>query len=251
MGHRSEKVIYILAYHSVEDIPYVHSISVREFEKQIQFLCKRFDMLSYQGFCDIVQGGKELKKDSVLITFDDGLQDNYTNAYPVLQKYNVPAIIFLTTCHVGKIHGGSKGYKFQFLQWEEMREMISSSLISIQNHTHTHPLLTSIDDKLITDEITTSNDLIKTKLLACPTAIAYPKGDYNKRVRNLVKDHFDFGFLVSGGYWSKDKKDALEIPRILISQDVGMFKFKMMLTKYFWLLRGRVKKMKSLCRYGR
>jgi peptidoglycan/xylan/chitin deacetylase (PgdA/CDA1 family) len=241
---KNNKKIYVLAYHSIDDLGYIHSVHINQFEKQINYLSRKYELLSHEDFCNVIEGKKQLKKNGVLITFDDGIQDNLTNALPILKNYNAPAVIFVSTSHVGTVHGGKSGYKFQFLQWKEMKTMIESKLISIQNHTHTHPFLTEISNANIEKEVSVSNELIKNNLSVIPNSIAYPKGDYDKRVREVIKDHFKYGFLVDGGYWIEGKVDPYEIPRILISQNISMLKFKIILSKSFWSLKSLKKGLK-------
>lgn len=62
-----------------------------------------------------------LPKDSILITFDDGYKNNYTNAFPILKKYGLKATIFLNTKYV-------ENDEF-YLNWNEIKEMYESGLI--------------------------------------------------------------------------------------------------------------------------
>src|SRR3989338_6016231 len=103
MFYQRQKVIFVLTYHSIEDGEYLHSISPRIFEKQIEYVKQKYQPLSYEDFLNVIEGRKKLDRDGVLITFDDGVQDNFTNAFPILQRYNVPAVIFLSTLYLCKI----------------------------------------------------------------------------------------------------------------------------------------------------
>ena len=78
---------------------YVHS---DVFEKQVQFLASNFQILSFSDLLNRWRG-EPLDPDHryCVITFDDGWRDNYFNAYPVLNRYSIPATIFLATDFVG------------------------------------------------------------------------------------------------------------------------------------------------------
>ena len=115
--------------------------------------------------------------------------------------------------------------------------MHDSGLVIIQNHTHTHPLLTTQTNEEIEREIALSSSLIESNLAHKPSAIAYPKGDYNDRVIACIKDKLGYGFTVAGGYVRVGIDNPLKLPRLLISQEVSMDKFKFMLTRYFWRLK--------------
>jgi len=93
----------VLTYHRVNNTSYDPSItvSVKNFEKQIEYLAKRRRVVSLEDLITYIQNGIGFPKGSVVITFDDGYRDNYTNAYPILKKYNMPFTIFLTTDYIG------------------------------------------------------------------------------------------------------------------------------------------------------
>ena len=83
----------ILIYHQVGEcgkypLPF-SPISADEFENQLRYLCRKYEVAPLSGLVQCIQEGKPLPKKAVAITFDDGYKDNYLNAYPVLKKYNV------------------------------------------------------------------------------------------------------------------------------------------------------------------
>ncbi|EHP86990.1 polysaccharide deacetylase [Geobacter metallireducens RCH3] len=105
---RKEHPCIILLYHRIVDDqtvyldkgPVVHH-HIRDFEREIAWLKKRFRVLSMDEVVDTIRGGKYFAKPSVAITFDDGYLDNYTLAYPVLKSHGVPAMIYLATGLIG------------------------------------------------------------------------------------------------------------------------------------------------------
>jgi peptidoglycan/xylan/chitin deacetylase (PgdA/CDA1 family) len=87
----------ILYYHRVgtQGVPFHSGMEPRLFEEQIRFLCKAYRIISMdQLCCELEDGGP--KGQAVAITFDDGYRDVYTNAFPILRKYDVPATVYLT-----------------------------------------------------------------------------------------------------------------------------------------------------------
>jgi peptidoglycan/xylan/chitin deacetylase (PgdA/CDA1 family) len=98
----------ILMYHRVAPAGYGWSappVTPRQFDQQLEFLRWHWEVLSLDAICERLQARKTPARDCVAITFDDGYQDNYKYAYPLLRKHSLPATIFLATGHVGSALG--------------------------------------------------------------------------------------------------------------------------------------------------
>lgn len=94
----------ILCYHRVinrADFDKIRTkgiyVEVSKFERQMKYLQKHYAPVSELEVISSVLYGKKLSPNAVWVTFDDGFKDNYTNAFPILKMYNIPATIFLTT----------------------------------------------------------------------------------------------------------------------------------------------------------
>ncbi len=96
----------VLMYHSVVDstlAPYIdpdNTISVKDFESHIKFLKNKCNVISMETLVSSLNSGQPLPKRSVVITFDDGYLDNLTLAAPILEKYQLPATVFICTGYV-------------------------------------------------------------------------------------------------------------------------------------------------------
>lgn len=93
----------ILLYHRVlpsEDPFAIDPISLTDFEKQIRVLSENFRIIGLPQLLDEIET-EAVEKGTICITFDDGYRDNYEYAFPVLQKYRIPATIFLATKFIG------------------------------------------------------------------------------------------------------------------------------------------------------
>ncbi len=104
--HRQKRSIFqILIYHRVNDenAPIFSGIPVNVFFKQAEILNKYFNVLPLEELVERA-AKDDVPPNAVAITFDDGYKDNYTNAFPILKKYNLPATIFLVT---GSIDSGT------------------------------------------------------------------------------------------------------------------------------------------------
>lgn len=100
--------LLVVMYHGVTKKDYLPPVwtqlPVTVFEQHIQWLAKYYHPVSLTEVVEAVVYGRSLPDRSVLVTFDDGLKNNLTVAYPILKKQQVPAAIFLTVDFVGTDH---------------------------------------------------------------------------------------------------------------------------------------------------
>lgn len=95
----------VLAYHRITDVHapdfvgFAPNVSATKeiFAEQIAHVARHFNVISLETLVDFIVNDKPLPPRSLLITFDDGYLDNYENAYPILKKHQLPAVIFLAT----------------------------------------------------------------------------------------------------------------------------------------------------------
>ena len=106
----SQNRLFVLGYHAVvENVPRSvergmmapQLISRALFEKEIDHIGSQFDFLSIDQAVDFIERKIDLRRDSVVITFDDGYHGVYEHAYPVLKKRGVPAAVYLCSDYVG------------------------------------------------------------------------------------------------------------------------------------------------------
>jgi len=185
----------IICYHCVKDeaFPHLRPAKVTDFENQMQYLSKVYNPISLERMAQYIQNCTSLPSKAIAVTFDDGYRDNYENAYPILKKYHIPATVFLTTGFIGtgEIPRWDKEYytadKALMLSWEQVREM-SDDGISFGAHTLTHPFLTRIPRKQAQREIRLSRDIIEQHIGRPVTTFAYPSGNFDSEIKELVKD---------------------------------------------------------------
>lgn len=181
--------LIVLTFHALDEQGSVISFSPRLFKQGMAQLYQR-------GFksLDISDAARYLGRDtspperSFAITFDDGYQSVYQEAFPVLQRYGMTATVFLTT-------GKKRDERLPsmegrpMLSWGEIQEMHQAG-ISFGAHTLTHPDLTRLPLNLIESEIVGSKSAIEDALSSAVGTFAYPYGRYDTRSRELVSRHF-------------------------------------------------------------
>ena len=154
------------------------------FEKQVKYLCKKYNVITLKEFIGILRNKAHPKDDCVVLTFDDGWEDNYSILYPILRKYNLPAAIFITTGLIDKK---------DMLTWGQIKEM-SSDGITFGAHTVTHPRLTKIDLEAAKKEIRRSKVDLENRIGKKVAHFAYPFGKENDFDENIVKILKDLNF---------------------------------------------------------
>lgn len=101
--------VVILAYHRVMELgdesrfpfdPELVSASPEEFRWQMQYLRRHWSPMTLAGLLDVIDGRAELPPRAVIVTFDDGFQDNYQYAFPILRDLGIPAAFFVATDYV-------------------------------------------------------------------------------------------------------------------------------------------------------
>ena len=155
------------------------------------------------------------EKPSVMLTFDDGYVDNYTNMFPLLKKYGAKATVFLISSKID-----TKGY----LTCDMIREMSESGLVSFQCHTANHYNLSQIDVDTMRNEFKTASEIIKSLTGKDVKALAYPMGEYNSTVIAVASEYFEFAYT-TGSPFNVWKYTPHNIPRYFVKCGDGRNSF--------------------------
>ena len=173
------RTVMVLNYHKVVDEHMSLSVPLADFEQHMKWLKEYgYTSITPEELYEFIVNGSELPEKPVLITFDDGYKDNYTNAYPIMKKYGFKGTIFVVTGFVGVYDN--------YMTWEQAKELADNGF-SIESHTYSHKSMTEASDEEISKELTKSRDTIKNKLGIDADFMAYPTGTYNLHIAELVQ----------------------------------------------------------------
>lgn len=222
--------IPILMYHSIaEDAP----PAFRKWAVQGTVFADHLAYLYEQGYTPLTvsrlvqirsETPGDLPKRPVIITFDDGLLDFYTDALPILQAYQCVATLYITTGYVG---GASRWLEREgagnrpMLNWPQIQE-IQASGIECGAHSHTHPQLDTLPLPAARCEIVQSKTVLEQHLGQPVSTFAYPHGYYSSRVRQLVQEAgFSSACAVKHGL-SHSSDDRFALGRIIVTRDTDV-----------------------------
>ncbi|VAW92792.1 hypothetical protein MNBD_GAMMA23-360 [hydrothermal vent metagenome] len=155
-------------------------------------------------------------KAGITFTFDDGMKTVFTEALPILQDFNVPAHLYLTTGAVGKDNRWptqpASAPGFEMLAWDEI-EKLHAANIYIDSHTNSHPDMRTLSQDELEDECGIADKLIEERLGRQPQYFAYPYGYKNSHVCDFSRNRYkatvttDFRVLCS-------TEDCATLPRL-------------------------------------
>ncbi len=198
-----------LLYHLVMDEPYspYSYLFVREadFEAQLAAI-KESGIPTYFADEPEKAGGKPC----LVLTFDDGYEDNYTTAFPLLSQYEIKATVFLIADMIG-----TEGH----LSEEQIREMAKSGLIRFGSHTLSHPKLTELDEESLVRELVLSKERIEEVTGERVEALAYPNGLYNETVEKAAKKA-GYRYCYTTDVPQKSYYPNTRLPRDYVSRDM-------------------------------
>ncbi len=245
----------ILTYHSVSNRRQGGlAVSVENFDRQMKYFYKKgYRTISLAQAIE----KKDLSSKSFVITFDDGYQDNYTNAYFILKRYGFSATIFLITGYIGtdrlfkperyiERYGGREE-DYYFLSWRAIREM-SNNGIEFGSHTISHPHLTRLSYQEARKEIQGSKKQIEEEIGTKIIFFCYPYGDFNGRIQKILKECGYEGAVVTP--YGRLKEGKFSLKRVGIYRKDNMLRFKFKVSPWFDGLRRmrnvRIHRMQSL-----
>lgn len=182
----------ILMYHSVGEpgVAGQGSLDIPEkaFARQMAFLSRyRYHVIPLSELEQMLREKKKIPAKTVVLTFDDGYENNYTKAFPILKKYHFPATFFIITNFIGKEEHFYDHY-FKFMTPAMIVEMANSGLITIGSHSMNHPFLPMIKDETVLNEEIAGSKKVLERLLHRPVkAFCYPVGGFTPHIEELVR----------------------------------------------------------------
>jgi peptidoglycan/xylan/chitin deacetylase (PgdA/CDA1 family) len=225
-GGFAPKKAGILMYHSIGHNDIFETVRPEAFLEQMTYFYKQgYNIVSLDKLLEYFFLGNIPKK-TIVLTFDDGCEDNFFNAFPILEKYKFSCTVFLATNFIGKEIPNSAGIPLKALTWDQIKKMHNSRLVDFQPHTVNHVRLSQVSPQETEREILQSKEIIEKQLNKKCRFFACPHGNYNSHTKEILeRNKFEANF-VSGEGLVSSKDNLFYLTRISINSDTDITQFR-------------------------
>jgi len=242
---KNRRAVPVLLYHGVTDRRWPgvldcekKHIGAEDFERQLVFLKKNFQVVRLSSYVAALRGGERLPEGCAVITFDDGYANNAEVAFPIMREFGMKGNIFLvyeTVDRHNSWHDPAGEPWVRMLTWASVDEMQRSGIVEFGSHTMRHPDLTRTPLDLVRWELFESKKRLEDKLGREMIGFAYPygAGAFMPEVRRLAREagyRYDFSIKQGISPWPWDPA-AGPLKRILIRGDDYLLDFHLNLTR--------------------
>ncbi|MDD4328745.1 MAG: polysaccharide deacetylase family protein [Aliarcobacter sp.] len=188
---QSYKKARVLMYHSISE--HIENekhnkwrVKPKDFEKQMKwFYDNKWNSFTISELIKL----DEIPKKSFIVTFDDGYEDNFINAFPILKKYNFKATIYLVPNQsINNWEEKNTSILSNLLNNEQILQMQNTGLIEFGSHTLSHVNLSTINDEQLFIELKKSKEEIEKITKKECEAFAYPYGKFNDNIIQSVEE---------------------------------------------------------------
>lgn len=172
------------------------------FDQQMNYIATHgYTTLTAEQLVLALRNHTSLPEKSIVITLDDGYQDNYDYAYPIFQKYHLMGNLMVATGLLGGVGNNT------YYTWDELKQMVNSGAIYASDHTWSHYSMGTSTPEKDQMEVMTAKQQLESNLGKPQTIFTYPYGTgyNNPRVtQELIQDGFLGAYSTVGGRWQCD-----------------------------------------------
>ena len=205
----------IFVYHRFGDERHQSTnTTLQELEKEFEyFKINNYKVVTVSQIAQKIKNGEDIPENWVAFSIDDAYKSFYTNALNIFKKYNYPFTLFVY------VESTQKKYP-DFMTWEEIKETSKYGEIALHSYGHKH--LTKLSNEEIFDDTKKAYDMFVEKLGFKPLGYTYPFGEYDERVKDVIKK-FDFEYIANQNNGSvNSKSDIFDINRVALVSNVNL-----------------------------
>lgn len=230
----------ILTYHHLERPPESGDerglfVAPEAFERQLAWLAAvKIPVLSLDDLRTRLLAADGAPIRAAAITFDDGYEDNFLHALPLLKRFGFTATFFITTGWIG----GASPQGHRMMNVDQIRSMAEAGM-TIGSHTVTHPWLARIPIEETRRELADSKAALESILGPPVRWVCYPSGSFNPAVEDAARE---LGYA-GGCSVIRDNRihagQIFHLPRVMVMPDTTMLRFRYYFSPLYHLLHER------------
>tara|TARA_Y100001970_G_scaffold151833_1_gene185967 strand:- start:5138 stop:6151 length:1014 start_codon:yes stop_codon:yes gene_type:complete len=190
------------------------SVSLDQLDAHIrEFAKEKYSVEPLEFIIDTILNDGELQNNTIGISIDDADKSFYEIGWPKFKDKGMPVTLFVNT---STIHENNKNY----LNWNQIRELINEG-VSIGAHSHSHYHMSDLSIEEVRKEIETSNNIFLKELGRIPSLFAFPYGEANEEIINLLKE---YKYKVAFGQHSgviNETSNFYYLPRFSLNERYG------------------------------
>jgi peptidoglycan/xylan/chitin deacetylase (PgdA/CDA1 family) len=211
-------------------------VSPADFDAQMRHVAEHGLAASLEDVEAFVAGHKDLRDGSVLVTVDDGFRSVYTEMLPVLERYAIPAVAYVTATLIqdrgaSRAEGGAAGNGADgYLTWTEL-ERLAAQGVAVGSHGWTHRSLAALTPDEARDEAARSREVLESRLGCRVASFAYPYGtriDFNDTTAGMLADSGYTSVFTSQHGAIIQSANPIELPRIKVEGGEGLWMFRLL-----------------------
>jgi peptidoglycan/xylan/chitin deacetylase (PgdA/CDA1 family) len=230
----------ILTYHTIGDygcvLPAGINTPIEVFRSQMDYLHQYgWRVLPLQEMVDHITSGQTLDGKTLAITFDDGYDDHFLHAYPILKEYGFPATIFLTVKYINGFWESERaeGGRIKAISRDHLVEMHREGLVRFGSHGYSHRNLLDLNGQERVFEVRDSKSSLENLLGEPVPFISYPFGACDGDVKKVVRESgYRAGFCI----WTKEP-DIYSVRRIPLHTHDGVRRLRFKISPLYDLLK--------------
>ncbi len=213
----------ILMYHYISEPPADADIYRTDLSLSPETFAAHLDYLRAEGYTTLylrdllsylATGQPELPEKPVILTFDDGYEDNYLNAFPALAERDMTGTFFIITDFATQDRPG-------YADWQQLGEMAAAGM-EIGSHSRDHPDLAGKDSDYLVWQALGSQETIEANTGAHPRVLSYPAGSYDQRVIDIFRSAHYWGAVTTQQGVIQRSDQPFELKRVRIRNTTGV-----------------------------
>ncbi len=222
----------ILMYHYISDLPadadefrVELTVEPNVFRAHMQHLTQAgYNPISLYDVDNALRTGDPLPPRPVVLTFDDGHLDHYTQAFPILEEYGFPGTFFVITSLLDTNHPN-------YISWPQAQEMALAGH-SIEPHTKNHMDLRQRDRDFLVYQMLGSIESIEANLGSRPSMFSYPGGRYDEQTLQVARDAAIQRAVTTAIGSTHTTSNRLEVSRVRVAGNLSVAGLEYLLTNF-------------------